>query len=146
MEGLVKIGPWGGGGGGARDIAVAPHRLRSVVVRGEGAIDALSFTYTALDGTSHTAGQWGGCGGRKHKVKFGEEEVVTEVSGTYGKFDGHDVVRSLAFVTNAGKHGPFGAAGQGTPFRVPVRGGARVVGFFARSGRLLDAVGVYVHP
>jgi hypothetical protein len=54
-------------------------------------------------------------------------------------------VRSLTFVTNAGKHGPFGDPAQ-TPFSVPVHDGGRVVGFFGRSGSLLDAVGVYVHP
>ncbi|KAL6594563.1 hypothetical protein ACP70R_048301 [Stipagrostis hirtigluma subsp. patula] len=146
MEGLVKIGPWGGGGGDPHDIAVAPHRLQSVVIRGEGAVDAISFTYAAVDGTSHKAGPWGGSGGRKHEVKFGKTEVVKEVSGTHGTFDGHAVVLSLTFVTNVGKHGPFGEPGQGTPFSVPVKNGGRVVGFFGRSGRFLDAFGVYVHP
>ena len=55
-------------------------------------------------------------------------------------------MRSLTFVTNAGKHGPFGEPRQGTPFSVPVHNGGRVVGFFWRSGSLLDALGVYVHP
>ncbi|CAN6336279.1 unnamed protein product [Urochloa humidicola] len=151
MEGLVKIGPWGGRGGDPRDDIVAagvpPHRLESLVIRAQGAVDAISFTYAGVDGAPRKAGPWGGSGGRKHKVKFGATEVVREISGTYGPFGGHAcVVLSLTFVTNAGKHGPFGEPTHGTPFRVPVRDGGRVVGFFGSSGSLLDAVGVYVHP
>ncbi|WVZ96226.1 hypothetical protein U9M48_041892 [Paspalum notatum var. saurae] len=160
MEGLVKIGPWGGPGGhpfvlaaasssssSSGDVVVAPHRLESVVIRCAWAIDAISFTYAGIDGTSRKSGPWGGSGGQKQKVKFGETEVVTEVSGTYGPFDGQAcVLRSLTFVTNVGKHGPFGRPGEGTPFSVPVQDGGRVVGFFGRSGYLLDALGVYVHP
>ncbi|RCV15466.1 hypothetical protein SETIT_3G058400v2 [Setaria italica] len=149
MEGLVKIGPWGGSGGDPRDdivaAGVAPHRLQSVVIRCQGAVDAISFTYAGVDGAPRMAGPWGGSGGQKHKVKFGAGEFVKEISGTYGPFGGHTVVRSLTFVTNVGKHGPFGNPGQ-TPFSVPVQDDARVVGFFGRSGSLLDAVGVYVHP
>ncbi|KAF0927979.1 hypothetical protein E2562_037069 [Oryza meyeriana var. granulata] len=148
MEGLAKIGPWGGYGGDPQDIAGAtPHRLLSIELRCGGAVDALSFTYAAIDGTKCTVGPWGGAGGKKHKVKLGEAEFVTEVSGTFGPYGPHAcIVRSLAFVTSAGKtHGPFGGH-DGAAFRVPVKDGGRVVGFFSRSGWLLDAVGVYVHP
>ncbi|PAN17232.1 hypothetical protein PAHAL_3G115000 [Panicum hallii] len=150
MEGLVKIGPWGGSGGDPRDIVasgVAPHRLESVVILCQEAVDAISFTYAGVDGAPRKAGPWGGSGGQKHKVMFGATEVVKEVSGTYGPFRDYDgIVRSLTFVTNLGKHGPFGQPGEGTPFSIPVQYGGRVVGFFARSGWLVDAVGVYVHP
>nr|CAB3463888.1 unnamed protein product [Digitaria exilis] len=56
-------------------------------------------------------------------------------SGTYGPYSGHaGIVRSLStLVTNAGKNGPS--------LRVPVQDGGRIVGFFGRSGSLLDAVG-----
>ena len=73
MEGLVKIGPWGGRGGDQRDIVVAagvaPHRLESIVIRCEGAVDAISFTYAGVDGVPRKAGPWGGSGGRKYKVR-----------------------------------------------------------------------------
>nr|CAB3463886.1 unnamed protein product [Digitaria exilis] len=119
MEGLIKIGPWGGRGGDLRDdiaaVGVSPHRLESVVIRTEGAVDAISFVYAGVDGVARKAGPWGHSGGKKHKVKFGPTEVVKEISGTYGPFGGHaGIVRSLAFVTNAGTHGPFGEAAEGT--------------------------------
>ncbi|CAL4910386.1 unnamed protein product [Urochloa decumbens] len=151
MEGLVKIGPWGGRGGDPRDdivaAGVAPHRLESLVIRSQNAVDSISFTYAGVDGMLRMAGPWGGSGGRKRKVKFGATEVIKEISGTYGPFKRHAcIVRSLTFVTNVGKHGPFGKPEEGTPFSVPVQDGGRVVGFFGRSGSLLDAVGVYMHP
>uniref|UniRef100_A0A0D9WCN2 Jacalin-type lectin domain-containing protein n=1 Tax=Leersia perrieri TaxID=77586 RepID=A0A0D9WCN2_9ORYZ len=132
MECLAKIGPWGGGGGDPQDIAgilPPPHRVVSIEVSSGGAVDALSFTYAAIDGTKHTVGP--------------------STWWTVGPWGPHGcVVTSLAFVTGAGKrHGPFGeGGGGGEKFRVPVRGRGRVVGFFVRSGWLIDAVGVYVHP
>ena len=81
------------------------------------------------------------------QVQLGESEVVTQVSGTVGSFDGiAAVVTSIKFVTNLGTYGPWGEE-KGTPFAVPVQpGGGGVVGFFARSGIYLDAIGVYVRP
>jgi hypothetical protein len=73
MEGLVKIGPWGGSGGDPRDIVasgVAPHRLESVVILCQEAVDAISFTYAGVDGAPRKAGPWGGSGGQKHKVRI----------------------------------------------------------------------------
>ena len=64
--------------------------LASRRIRCEGAVDAISFTYAGIDGTSHSTGRWGGSGGQKHKVRFADTEVVKEISGTYGAFDGHE--------------------------------------------------------
>jgi len=64
--------------------------LEGVVIRCAAAVDAISFTYAGIDGTSHSTGRWGGSGGQKHKVRFADTEVVKEISGTYGAFDGHE--------------------------------------------------------
>ena len=63
---LVKIGPWGGHGGGPADIpAVLPVNLKNVTIRSsEDFIDAIAFTYVGTDGNEHLAGPWGGGGGR----------------------------------------------------------------------------------
>ena len=84
------------------------------------------------------------------QVQLGESEVVTQVSGTVGSFDGiAAVVTSIKFVTNLGSYGPWGEE-KGAPFAVAVQpgsgGGGGVVGFFVRSGIYLDAIGVYVRP
>ena len=69
------------------------------------------------------------------------------MSGRYGPVapGGSPVIRSLAFRTERGAYGPFGAVAtaDGTPFEFAVEGGV-VVGFCGRSGWQLDAVGMYV--
>jgi hypothetical protein len=52
---LVKIGPWGGNGGGSVDISVPPNSLKNVTIRSGAAIDAIAFTYVGTDGNEHLA-------------------------------------------------------------------------------------------
>lgn len=64
--------------------------------------------------------------------------VRDEVSGTYGAYNSNVVVMSLRVATNLRAYGPFGRA-ESTSFTAS----GRVVGFFGRSGELLDSIGVY---
>ena len=81
------------------------------------------------------------------QIKLSAGEYLTAVEGTTGHFgDGPDVVvvTSLTFRTSRGKiYGPYGGSGTGTaaPFSIPAASGC-IVGFWGRSGRLLDAIGV----
>ncbi|RCV37730.1 hypothetical protein SETIT_8G086200v2 [Setaria italica] len=106
MEGLIKIGPCGGSGGDPRDdivaAGVAPHCLQSIIIRCQGAVDAISFTYAGIYGAPCMAGPWGGSS-RSTSHMFVAGEFVKEISGTYGPFGGHTIVRSLMFVTNVHK-------------------------------------------
>jgi hypothetical protein len=55
------------------------------------------------------------------------------------------VVTSLTFHTDKGEtYGPYGEE-TGTPFSIPAANGC-IVGFWGRSGWLLDAIGVYITP
>jgi hypothetical protein len=54
------------------------------------------------------------------------------------------VVISLKIVTNLKTFGPFGNSATGVPFSLPVQPGSAIVGFFARGGAFVDAIGVYV--
>ncbi|KAF2906647.1 hypothetical protein DAI22_12g035050 [Oryza sativa Japonica Group] len=67
------------------------------------------------------------------QIQLGLSEYVMEVSGTYGAYNSNVVVMSLR-----GVRPPFGRA-EGTSFTAS----GRVVGFFGRSGELLDSIGVY---
>uniref|UniRef100_A0A0E0BNV8 Jacalin-type lectin domain-containing protein n=1 Tax=Oryza glumipatula TaxID=40148 RepID=A0A0E0BNV8_9ORYZ len=69
------------------------------------------------------------------QIQLGPSEYVMEVSGTYNS---NVVVMSLRVATNLRAYGPFGRA-EGTSFTAS----GRVVGFFGRSGELLDSIGVY---
>uniref|UniRef100_A0A0D9VV10 Jacalin-type lectin domain-containing protein n=1 Tax=Leersia perrieri TaxID=77586 RepID=A0A0D9VV10_9ORYZ len=101
--------------------------------------------YLDRDGNRHAVGPWGGGGGEAPEtVELGPSEHVTEVHGSVGPIgDYAHVVTSLKLVTNLRTVGPFGH-GAGTHFAVPVLVGASVVGFFARAGLYLEALGVYV--
>ena len=71
-------------------------------------------------------------------------EVLTCVYGYYNtnREDGPRVLRSLTFITNRGKYGPFGDE-FGAYFSSATTEG-KVVGFHGRSGQHLDAIGVHM--
>lgn len=77
------------------------------------------------------------------QIDLGATEIVKEISGTVGAFQGLTVITSFKLVTDSRTFGPWAVA-NGTPFRVPVQSGSAIVGFFARAGSLLDAIGVHV--
>ncbi|TVU25443.1 hypothetical protein EJB05_27939, partial [Eragrostis curvula] len=145
-----KVGPWGGGGGRARDVKVAPLRLRSMKICCGDIIDALAFSYEDRHGKQHTTPLWGGVGGRVQTIQLGPSEILTEVSGTTGPYDSpygtiSEAVTSLRLVTNLHTYGPFGQP-MGNPFHTPSQRNRSVVGFYARSGQYVDAIGVYFSP
>jgi len=59
---VVKLGTWGGDGGSACDLTVAPQRLESITISWGKVIDWISFSYRDRSGKLHTAGPWGGNG------------------------------------------------------------------------------------
>lgn len=71
-------------------------------------------------------------------------EILTQISGTYGPlmYMGPNIIKSLTFHTNKGKHGPFGEE-QGQSFSNKANEG-KIVGFHGREGLFLDAIGVHV--
>ncbi|XP_004986922.2 horcolin [Setaria italica] len=148
LQGVVKIGPWGGEGGLHWDIPAmaTPLRLDSITVCSSLAVvDAISFRYWDAQGVKHDAGPWGGNDGDPYVIALEPSEFLTEVSGTFAYIGTQptDAVTSLTFVTNLRKHGPFGDV-DGTPFSVPVRDGGRIVALFGRGWDYIDAIGVYV--
>jgi hypothetical protein len=80
------------------------------------------------------------------QIQLVDSEFVKEISGAFGRFEGAIVVTSLRFVTNVRTIGPWLVREiPGTPFSVPVQRGSGIVGFFARAGKYLDAIGVHVN-
>ncbi|XP_044949281.1 uncharacterized protein LOC123398899 isoform X2 [Hordeum vulgare subsp. vulgare] len=146
---LAKIGPWGGCTGLAKDIKVAPCRLSSVIICAGEVINSIEFSYPDHKGKMHTFGPWGGEGGHSghhHKIMLGPSEFLIGVSGTMNRYrhaPGY-VITSLTFVTNDCSYGPFGDGG-GFPFNTPMQSNGSIVGFFARTGWFVDAIGFYVN-
>lgn len=78
------------------------------------------------------------------QIQLGNSEFLLKISGTTGPFSS-DVITSLTLVTNFTTYGPFGHEG-GTPFHVSAQRNSSIVGFFARAGQRVDAIGVYMDP
>ncbi|KAK3122203.1 hypothetical protein QOZ80_8BG0666400 [Eleusine coracana subsp. coracana] len=144
---VVRMGPCGGGGGNARDVDMrGVDRVVKVALRHGATVDAVSVLYDR-GGREEWTDLWGGPGGGLAEICLGPGEHFTGVEGRCGEFlNGGFVVRSLTFVTNLRAYGPYGARDdddEGVPFALPAAGG-RILGFHARSGRYLDAIGTYV--
>ncbi|XP_072955904.1 protein GOS9-like [Typha angustifolia] len=143
QAGVVKVGKWGGDGGGPFDMGAAT-RLANIRIRHGAAIDAIQIMYE-VDGKMKWSTQFGGNGGALTEISLKDGELLTSISGHYGSFGNITVIRSLSFSTNLNTtYGPYGEQ-QGTTFSIPLQEG-KIVGFFGRSGALLDAIGVYLRP
>ncbi|RLM58763.1 jacalin-related lectin 3-like [Panicum miliaceum] len=159
--GVISVGPWGGSGGQPFYMrGPSAPRLRSITLHHSiSGIHSLACEYSlpgdeAAANRIRTAGPWG-----RHRsaelhratIKLSAGEQVTAVEGTIGRFGGVPdlVITSLTFRSSTGRtYGPYGSTvATGTPlFSVPAADGASIVGFWGRSGWLLDAIGVYVKP
>ncbi|XP_020102100.1 protein GOS9-like [Ananas comosus] len=144
MTGRVKLGIWGGNGGNFHDIDGHPTRLAKIVIRSGDVIDSLAYEYVQ-DGKIISVGPWGGSGGKSTTIDFQSGEFLTAINGTTSSFGNiRNLLRSITFITNVRKLGPFGVE-HGTPFSIPIAHG-RVVGFYGRSGSYVDAIGIYLMP
>ncbi|KAM3312118.1 hypothetical protein ACQJBY_032233 [Aegilops geniculata] len=156
-RGVIKVGPWGGSGGtpfymrGGRGVS-AP-RVRSVTLQyTDDAIHSFSQSSDeAMVKQTLQRAEGGGQGRARltpyEQINFASDEQLIAVEGTYGhcSYVRAVVVTSLTFRTDKGRtYGPYGKE-TGTPFSIPAANGC-IVGFWGRSGWLLDAIGVYIRP
>ncbi|AQK93556.1 putative receptor-like protein kinase At4g00960 isoform X2 [Zea mays] len=141
----------GGAGGELRDIDMEvtppPHRLKAVWLKHGAVIDSLQFSYTDCDGREQGAGPWGSQDAWDKVLQLEPYEFLVGVSGTTGGYAGlpTSVIRSLTFVTNVRTYRTRGAP-VGDPFALEAPAGSCIVGFHARAGHFLDALGVYHRP
>ncbi|XP_010533571.1 PREDICTED: jacalin-related lectin 3 isoform X2 [Tarenaya hassleriana] len=144
-EGGKTYGPWGGTGGTMFDDGSFTG-IRQINLSRNVGIVSIKACYDR-NGQVVWGSKHGGTGGFKHdKVVFDfPSEVLTRITGTYGSlmYMGPNVIRSLTFYTNKGKHGPYGEE-QGPSFTNKI-GEGKIVGFLGREGLFLDAIGVHVH-
>ncbi|XP_021313425.1 protein GOS9 isoform X2 [Sorghum bicolor] len=150
MSSVVKLGTWGGDGGSACDLTVAPQRLESITVRWGKVIDWISFSYRDRSGELHTAGPWGGNGKGEgtETISLEPSEYVTGVAWSVGPFTFKNVeccITSIKVMSNLRSYGPFGHGVDSTHHSLPVLDGS-AVGMFARAGDFLDAIGFYILP
>ena len=116
--------------------------VKSVQIRHGNQVDMIDITYNLCGGGTFNGGQHGGTGGSLSSFSLEEGDYISKIEG---KTNGV-LADQLTFtvITCSGRtvtHGPYGKTGR-QPFSVE----GKIVGFFGRSGNLLDAVGVYYYP
>ncbi|XP_071680607.1 jacalin-related lectin 3 [Lolium perenne] len=137
-------GPWGGEGGRPWDDGVYTGVQQIYITRGA-FIGSIQIQYDRGDQSVWSA-RHGTSGHITHRVKLDSpHEVLTCVRGYYNtdREEGPRALRSITFITNRGKYGPFGDE-VGTHFTSPATAEGKVVGFHGRSGQHLDAIGVHM--
>ncbi|KAK4279978.1 hypothetical protein QN277_011666 [Acacia crassicarpa] len=144
-NGTISLGPWGGPGGDPFSFRVEGSWIKEIIVKQGGTINSIAFK----DANGHYYGNFGGkdpndTGVEKTVTINGPSELLKSISGTYGKYKGHKVIRSLSFITNLNTYGPFGTA-SGASFTIPIQG-SLVIGFYGRAGYYLDSIGIIVQP
>ncbi|GLT92059.1 hypothetical protein SLE2022_099180 [Rubroshorea leprosula] len=144
VAGTVRLGPWGGTGGNAFDDGTYTG-IRQINLSRNVGIVWMKVCYDC-DGQAVWGSKHGGTGGFKNdKIIFDyPSEILTHIWGTYGPlmYMGPNIIKSLTFYTNKGKHGPFGEE-QGPSFTNQMNEG-KIIGFHGREGLFLDAIGVHV--
>uniref|UniRef100_A0ACD5VKX0 Uncharacterized protein n=1 Tax=Avena sativa TaxID=4498 RepID=A0ACD5VKX0_AVESA len=141
----TKFGPFCGKGGRSFDVSTTPQRLESMTIRVKDVIESIAFSYVDQAGANKNSGPSGGVTAPPNTIQLGPSETVNMVSGTCGTYQGLTVVATLTFSTNIKTYGPFGTQQSNPiPFSVSTNDNESVVGFFGRSGKLVDALGVYV--
>lgn len=143
-EGVLTYGPWGGQGGTKFDDGTYTG-IRQIVLSRNVGIVSMKVCYDR-EGQAVWGSKHGGTGGFKtERIMFDyPSEILTHITGTFAPlmYMGPNVIRSLTFYTNKGKHGPYGDE-QGPSFTNKMNEG-KIVGFLGREGLFLDAVGVHV--
>lgn len=141
-----RLGPSGGPGGG--DFQIGCKRIRSILVRSGRRIDSIGLECEQKDDAiGATGGQAGGEGGSpgRFDLDLGKDERMVGIRGTFGNCDESTPrVCSFRFITNLRESEEFGQRGDADfSYRVPC---GRITGFYGRSGKEIDAIGVVVSP
>lgn len=143
-DGMITYGPWGGNGGAKFDDGIYTG-IRQINLSRNVGIVSMKVCYDQ-EGKAVWGSKHGGTGGFKtDRIVFDyPSEILTHITGTYWPlmYMGPNVIKSLTFHTNRGKHGPYGDE-QGPSFTSKMNEG-KIVGFHGKEGLFLDAIGVYV--
>ena len=141
---IKKSAQFGGNGGSAFTDPIETHippivRVSKLRIRHGNQVDSIQADYELLGGGCYSGGNHGGTGGSPTEVPFAEGEVIVKMSGKTN----NTLLDQVTFTTtksngSTGTYGPYGKTGR-TAFEVD----GNIVGFFGRSGNLVDALGVF---
>ncbi|XP_048129025.1 jacalin-related lectin 4-like [Rhodamnia argentea] len=148
---IISTGPFGGLGGSAWDDGKF-NGVMEIEVMYDDVVCCIKFAYDK-SGERVCSVMHGGRSGRVNamgttRVIFDyPREYLTSISG-YKRENGDDadnaIVQSLTFYSNRGRYGPFGIE-MGKYFWYPSTG-SKIIGFYGRSSKTLNSIGVYAEP
>ena len=133
-------GPSGGGGGGPfndESLLQAGTRVARVVIRTGALVDSVEITHARPNGSLVDLPHHGGFGGGEQRLDLNIGERITQIDGRYGQLVDSINIRTTQnrVLSGGGDGGVDGYVYQAPP-------GFEIVGFFGRSGELMDAIGV----
>jgi hypothetical protein len=137
---MPVFGPSGGGGGDRFDdepLLETGTRVVRVVIRTGELVDSVQITHIRPNDTLLDLPHHGGFGGGQQLLDLNVGERITQIDGRYGQ-----LADSINIRTNQGRvlSGGGGGGVDGYVYQAP--SGFEIVGFFGRSGELMDAIGV----
>ena len=152
---LVLPGPLLGSPGPGGDqfddgiTAIIPHvaRVSSLTVCHGDVLDGFQATYTLQDGKSFVGFSHGmensNC--TKKIIDFMDNEMITRIEGKIQVSFRYISQMTLFTTIDGGLPSVYGPFGTGTDQDTPFSMAGSPVGFFGRSGQVLDAVGLYIN-
>jgi len=155
MANLSELGPSGGTGGNSGDTDsdagfIQPlSRVTNVLLTFDDtnhhALESVRFVH---DGATGLLPHHGGAAHEETNVHLNLDEHITKISGTYNKDgDKGPFVTSVQIETTTGANNttvPPGGVTDGAKYTYAAPDNFEIVGFFGRSGSLIDAIGVVV--
>ncbi|MGD9675700.1 MAG: jacalin-like lectin [Candidatus Bipolaricaulia bacterium] len=149
----LKLGPVGGTGGEEFDARPPGSgdewKISQIELRSGKRIDQIEITWHSKQGDSKSSPGFGGQGGDRSEVLVPHDDYLTKITGTIAWVHEGETMRdqvvSLRLVrrSGAGSEEEYGNPGP-VPFSLECPEGYQILGIFGRSGKELDALGVYI--
>ena len=136
-------GPSCGQGGSAFSDDAVPEgaRVVRINIRHGDYIDAIQTELIGVDGKMVTMPLHGGNGGTPTDFTLDTGEYITDITGKCGSY-----LDSLQIHTNKRTSQVFGGPGGASSYQYSVNGSSQIIGFFGRSGKYVDGIGIITRP
>ncbi|MBW4643802.1 MAG: hypothetical protein KME23_12565 [Goleter apudmare HA4340-LM2] len=134
-----------GGSGGSSFAIQCPGNIRKIYIRAGRRIDSIGFYCES--GKAEYASTVGGNGGTQYTFNLKPGEYLRGIRGRYGKCGKKSTrICSIQFITNQRyslEYGGTGPASGTFNYELP---SDEVYGFYGRSGKNIDAIGIITRP
>ncbi|WOL05018.1 horcolin-like [Canna indica] len=137
----IDVGPMGGNGGNTNDMKVSADRIVKMDFNYDTVVYGFTMTYET-HGNQQSKYFGGTKRGRSNKeITLATDEYINSLSGYFSqKYYGHTVIVQLTLTTNKGQKLEIGNP-QGSNFTLSMDENGKILGFFGRTGEVLDAIG-----